>query len=121
MRPRVFALVLFVMVVAGCSGDKSAQIEKHLSDLQSDDAVTRREAVIALGDMGADAAPAVLALSRMLNDKNDDIRVAVCQALGKIGPDAGPALKALEKAQKGDPDDSVKAAAAEAIQKIKGK
>ena len=121
MHARSLGLALFTIILCGCSGDPSAEIDKHLANLQSQDAVTRRNAVIALGNMGADAAQAVPALARMLNDKNDDIRVTVCQVLGKIGPGAAPALKALEKAKRNDPDDRVKAAAAEAMDKIKAR
>ncbi|NOZ23425.1 MAG: HEAT repeat domain-containing protein [Planctomycetes bacterium] len=119
MHARPFVPILFAIVLCSCSRDRSAEIDKHLSNLHSDDAVTRRNAVLALGNMGADAVQAVPALARMLNDRNDDIRVTVCQVLGKIGPSAAPALKALENAKKSDPDDRVKEAAAAAIQKIR--
>lgn len=115
--PVVPAAVLLLAIGMGCSGDKPGALDKHLVALQSQDAVTKHDAVIALGEMGPAAAMAVPALMKTLSDTNDDIRVAAAEALGKIGPAARAALPALEKALK-DPDDRVQEAARQAINKI---
>jgi len=112
-------VMLLVLAVGGCSGKPPVDLDQCLSDLNSQDAVTRREAVKALGQLGEEGAVAVPALVRMLNDPNDDIRVSVAESLGRIGPDAAIALPALEKARK-DKYGPVQEAAAEAIKRIKG-
>ena len=49
----------------------------------------------ALGAAGAEAAPAVLALSKALRDEVLMVRVVAARALGEIGPKAGPAVPKL--------------------------
>jgi len=86
----------------------------------SDNPFKRLYALCALGHIGSQAAEAVPALIRMLNQRGEDQDPeAVANALGGIGPGAKAAVPALEKAL-ADPDESVRAAAAEAIKQIRG-
>ncbi len=55
----------------------------------------RRDAALALGEVGAGAKDAVKPLIPLLKDSDAGVRVAVFVALGKIGPDAADALPRL--------------------------
>jgi len=86
----------------------------------SDNPFKRLYALLALQEIGPQAAEAVPALIRMLNERGESKDPeAVANALGGIGPSARAAVPALEKAL-ADPDESVHAAAAEALKKIRG-
>jgi HEAT repeat protein len=66
--------------------------------LRSDDPAKRHEAVVALGQMGADARDAVPSLAAALRDSDDKVRLNVALTLYKIGPDAVPAVPQLGNA-----------------------
>jgi len=71
----------------------------------------------ALGKIGG--AEVVPILMEALVNPDPDIRLTSMRGLGKLGVLARPALKALEKARQEDPRGSNRAAAAEAVRKIK--
>src|SRR5205807_1538772 len=57
-----------------------------------------REAAASLGKFGADAKPAVAALTQALKDADAKVRMAAAQALGQLGPAAAAAIAALTDA-----------------------
>jgi HEAT repeat protein len=59
-----------------------------------------------------------LALTRLLNDEDGEVREAGSEALGQIGPAAKTAIPALTELLK-DKDRQVRQAAAKALEKIK--
>jgi HEAT repeat protein len=67
--------------------------------LRHGSAAERHWAAWSIGELGADAAPAVPALSRALADKTS-FRTAAARSLGDIGPPAAGAIPALVKAFK---------------------
>jgi HEAT repeat protein len=73
------------------------KIQLLISALRSEDSGVRRQAVEALGKIGADAKAAVLALIMVLKDKYEliEVREQAAAALGKIGPAAKAAVPAL--------------------------
>jgi HEAT repeat protein len=95
------------------------EIGKQSEQLTSDDAATRRSAAMALGDLGADAVPAVSALGRALADDNPSVRQSAAETLGKIGPGAAAAVPALTEALD-DPEPGVRKSAAGALAAIRG-
>jgi HEAT repeat protein len=58
----------------------------------------RKAAAAALGQLGADAAPAADALVGLLRHEDWSLRAEAARALGAIGPPGEPAVPALEKA-----------------------
>jgi len=78
------------------------KIQLLISALRSEDSGVRRQAVEALGKIGADAKAAVLALIMVLKDKYEliEVREQAAAALGKIGPAAKAAVPALIKVLK---------------------
>ncbi len=63
--------------------------------LADGDVRVRRQAMWALGRMGAEAKPALAALVRALNDKDRQIQQSAADAIGLMGPDAKGAVRAL--------------------------
>jgi HEAT repeat protein len=92
---------------------------KWTGQLTAGDAVSRRRAVGALGDLGADAVPAAPALAQALVDENPFVRQEAAEALGGIGPGAAAAVPALIEALD-DPDPGVRKSAAAALAAIRG-
>lgn len=68
-----------------------------IADLARPLPAARRDAAIALRDLGPDAAAAVPALLRTLNESDGSVRLACTEALGAIGPAASNALSKLEE------------------------
>jgi HEAT repeat protein len=91
-----------------------------ISSLKSDDWRDRELAIEAITEIGPEAARAVPALIRRLQDKKGtpEERLAVAQALGAIGPAAGPAEKWLRRLCK-DPSPSIQHEAACALHRIR--
>jgi hypothetical protein len=78
---------------------EEATITELCKELGSDDTEIRREAFLALNQLGPAAAPAVPALISILESSTDPARRAVAATiLGHIGVAAEPALPALEQA-----------------------
>jgi arylsulfatase A-like enzyme/HEAT repeat protein len=73
-----------------------------LDGLKDNDPVVRANAAAVLGQLGADAKPAVGALSKALGDKEFAVRAEVAVALGEIGPAARAAVPALLETLKND-------------------
>ncbi len=77
-----------------------------------------------LGEVGAEAGPAVPQLQELLRHKNIDVQMAAAYGLAGIGPEARaavPQLQELAKNQDGLVKDVVQGAAEEALLKIEGK
>ena len=67
----------------------------YIQKLRSDDIQIRGLSAIALGNIGAVAAPAVPDLIQILNDQNEKVRGMAAMALGGIGEPAKSAVWAL--------------------------
>lgn len=111
---RIFAIGLCAFVL-GCGAGKLETLETQLRDPKVE---TRRAAARALGEMKADAAPAVPALIEALQDMDVEMRRLCCQALGDIGTSPNSdSVSALAK-QLESTEWTVRLAAAFALQKI---
>jgi HEAT repeat protein len=69
-----------------------------IDKVTADDVHVRRKAVEALAVIGTDAAKAVPALTKALDDDDADVRLGAIDALAAIGPAARPAIPALTRA-----------------------
>ncbi|CAE7760565.1 unnamed protein product [Symbiodinium pilosum] len=92
-------------------------LAERLKELQDKNVSVRRNAAIALGEMGPRAAEAVLRLIKALKDQDADVRTAAAEALGKIAPAAAKAVPQLIKALD-DKDRSLRRNAAVALWRI---
>jgi len=109
-----------VIIALGNAGPDAAPAVPELTRfLSAEESLRRGYVVWALGRIGPPAAPAVPGLVRLLTDRSWLDRRDVAKALGGIGPDARDAVPALESALK-DEDAGVRAAAAEALKRIRG-
>jgi HEAT repeat protein len=98
---------------------QAADVDDLVKQLKDKDPDMRRKAAKELGDVGADARPAVPALVASLKDNDLFVRRFSAQALGAIGPDAQGALPALQKIVKdGNEKKEVQEAAVLAIGKM---
>jgi len=81
----------------------------------------RTTAAHTLRRLGPEARGALAALSGALSNPglDDDIRWCTAEALGEIGPAAESAIPALEEATRAD-DHDLRAAASEALRRIRG-
>jgi HEAT repeat protein len=77
----------------------------------------REEAAAALGELGPDAAVAVVDLVEALADEASSVRAAAGDTLGRVGPEAKGTVPALVAAL-GDVENKVRAAAAGALEKV---
>lgn len=89
-----------------------------IREVANQDDSRRREAAGALGNIGADAAPAVPVLIRLLSDTSQGVRCNAAESLGEIGPAARAAVPALIKAL-GDRDETVRSFAVSSLGKIR--
>jgi HEAT repeat protein len=80
----------------------------------------RLHAATALAELGPVAARALPMLCQALEDENRRVRYTAAKALGAIGPAALDAIPALEQARDGDPDNTVRHYAKQAILRIRG-
>jgi serine/threonine protein kinase len=71
------------------------EVAQLMGSLREADGNTRWKAAEALGNLGAQAAGAVPALTSLLSDRQETVRWRTAEALGKIGPDARSAVPAL--------------------------
>jgi len=114
---RFFAAVTLVRLCER-QGEKAASAVDALRvALRDSDENTRGAAAVALGWIGAPAAPAAGDLGKLLSDPSVDVRSSAAVALGRIGPQAKPAVAALTQAVK-DREESVRLAAVAALGKI---
>ena len=87
---------LLLPVIAGIGPNAKDSVSALSGLLQSNDAETKREALIALASIGADAKSTVPELIKTLENKQFPFRSAAAYALGKIGAkEATPSLKSL--------------------------
>jgi HEAT repeat protein/type 1 glutamine amidotransferase len=82
--------------------------------LNGTDSDVRVEAILALGDLGAEANNALPTLVALLKDEAPDVRFFAASVLGRIGAAAVPGVTALLH----DGKDSLRAAAAQALGRI---
>ncbi len=77
------------------SACQSKSIPVLIKALSSQDEVMHMSAIASFGKLGSEAAPALPALTKLL-DENEDVRIVAVDTFGKIGKEAVPALvKAL--------------------------
>ena len=77
----------------------------------------RIDASAMLGNFGADAAPAIADLTRLLNHQDESVRENAAISLGQIGPAAVTAVDEIRQLES-DPDALIRQAATEAIERI---
>src|ERR1044072_1530303 len=93
-RILVFILSLSIFATAfGQTEDKS--IPDLIKDLSSSKVDDRRDAAYELTKRGAAAKEAVPALTKAVNDDDEQVWFHSMQALARIGPDAGEAASSL--------------------------
>jgi|GEM_PF-1388606 hypothetical protein len=112
------AMVMVLLVVAGCNKVKSTDV--LIGDLSSTKDADRIKAVRWLQHRSGDVAKVVPALIASLKDEDIDVRWSAAIGLGYFGAEAKSALPALKKA-KDDKDKRVRNAASVAISRIEGK
>lgn len=76
----------------------SGAVQPLVKTIEDSQAIVRRAALHALGEIGPDAALAVPALQRAAETGDVATRLEAIDALGKIGPAARIAVSALRKA-----------------------
>ncbi len=80
----------------------------------------KAEAMVVLGELGPQAAPAVGAITACLSDQHEALRGTAVHTLAKFGAAARPAIPALEAVARDDPHPELRRAAAEALAAIRG-
>lgn len=110
---------LLLLFAVGCSKKPGSDVNvsAEIANLASDNAETRQNACVKLGEAQEAASPAVKPLIKALQDKDDLVRRLAAYALGEIGPKAKEAIPALKAAMK-DLDPTVASTAAGAILNI---
>jgi HEAT repeat protein len=104
--------------ISGAVSEAPAEVAALLADLSAPQGRRRMRAADALATFGPDAAPAVLALTKALKDRNADVRGSAAHALGRIGAAARDALPAIKGVESNDADDGVRRESAKARQAI---
>jgi HEAT repeat protein len=121
------AAVLFLAPRAWAQGAGSAKepvsdgrtLSEWVADLKDGTAPqTRNAAAYEISGMGPDAAPAVPALIKALDDPEPTVRFPVLVALGEIGPAAKAAVPKLKQMMEEEINDEIAAAAKRAIKRI---
>jgi HEAT repeat protein len=121
------AAVLFLAPRAWAQGAGSAKepvsdgktLSEWVADLKDGTAPqTRNAAAYEISGMGPDAAPAVPALIKALDDPEPTVRFPVLVALGEIGPAAKAAVPKLKQMMDEEINDEIAAAAKRAIKRI---
>ena len=99
--------LVMALIASSCPAITLAQgaLQQSMEELAAPDADVRSAAAVALGRMGADAAPAAAALTRALGDEAAKVRANAAWALARIGPAAGVALPELTGALSDDSPD----------------
>jgi HEAT repeat protein len=121
------AAVLFLAPRAWAQGAGSAKepvsdgktLSEWVADLKDGTAPqTRNAAAYEISGMGPDAAAAVPALIKALDDPEPTVRFPVLVALGEIGPAAKAAVPKLKQMMDEEINDEIAAAAKRAIKRI---
>jgi HEAT repeat protein len=97
--------------------DRAVAIELYPL-LALDDLESARKAALALGKMGADSAPAVPVLAKMLREDDEPLQIQAAAALAGVGPEAAPAVPALVKMLTGAKSTAARVSAAVALGKV---
>lgn len=97
--------------------DLKVFLTQLLAALRDSDQRVKELTAQAVGNVGADAAAAVLDLLRLLEDPEPGLRNSACIGLAGIGPAARDALPALQRALS-DPSNDVRRFAQRAIDRI---
>jgi serine/threonine protein kinase len=96
----------------------SQAITGLIEQLRSEDSFVRWRAVLALGELGEQAAPATAQLEELLDDTDDNVRWTAATSLGKIGPGAREAVPALAAALSDREDTVIHRHAAAALARL---
>jgi len=131
MRPRLihigntgvallFAIALVTLASAPMPARAAEDVNSLISVLRDSHAntETKGEACVKLMEMGPAAAPAVPALTHLLNSPDQLMRDYAVTTLEKIGPGARAALPALKFVAARDPSEDIRQLASEAIRSI---
>lgn len=113
---RRFLSVILIGAVATLSAP-AADTTDLVKKLSSKDNEIRRNAARDLSELGAEAKPAIKALTMALGDEDRFVRRFAAQALGAIGPEAKSAVPALTKLLDDDKP-QVREAAVKALAKM---
>ncbi len=107
-RRRQAWLVALAIIVGSSSFvmGQDARVAKLVEELKSTDSGVRARAAISLDQLGADAKPAIPALTAALADKNLNVRYWAAKVLMGFGPEAKTAVPALVAALKTFPGGS---------------
>jgi HEAT repeat protein len=89
-----------------------------IEQLRSRDSFVRWRAVLGLGELGEQAAPATGELEDLLDDPDDNVRWSAATSLGKIGPGAREAVPALAAALSDREDTVIHRHAAAALARL---
>jgi HEAT repeat protein len=89
-----------------------------VKELKAPEAEMRRQAAVALSQMGPAAKPAVNDLGNALKDEDATVRLTVVTALWRLGPDAQVVAPAVAATLKKDRDQRVRTMAAYALGKV---
>lgn len=120
MAPRVLIITGLIITLLGgpAIGDDPPELAGLLKDLKSNEAVKKRKAAKAIGELGKSARSAAPTLVSVLErDRDSLVRQNTAEALGEVGGDPKKVIPALGKAMK-DPDQDVMSAAAMALAKF---
>jgi len=114
--------VLFLTTVAVAAQDEEATyrgktVAAWKAILKKGDPRQRLTAVLALGEAGREAVPALPELTAALKDSQVLVRRAAAQTLAGLGTDGAPAVPALARALR-DPDYSVRQLASQALSEV---
>jgi HEAT repeat protein len=90
-----FALVAVCCLSVRSGGAQEVDVQTLVEQLASPERETARAALDQLGELGAEAAPAVPALTEALSSSEPHVVAYAAIALGKIGKPAEPAAEAL--------------------------
>lgn len=114
-EPGVRAAALSALVQTGAELPEGS-IARLAEFLTAQDADTRADAILALGQLGPEAAEAVSAIEIALADESSEIRHSAAWALGNMGAEQGArAVPPLTAVLETDPDADVRAQAAWAL------
>ena len=98
VRSCCVAAILVVLTIPGvllAEEGGPGNLQELIQALEAKDALVRLRAAKTLGEMGAEAQPAVEALRKALNDEDEDVRLVAKRALERIELENNPELTQL--------------------------